>query len=343
MAVRRLSHPCGSRPLPSTREYTRSSTSSSHAAQRRDSAARLRGELPQHHPLRRRRPAGTAVVWRNVFVADVTPPETAHQRHARQEPHGPLITVAEEAIAVSGSQEQPHPALAAQLLHPRDGQGRSAPTTPSPRPASRRWTPRRPPRHRCASVGMNTRRTAPLPAAPDPTGSRSRSNCTALRAARWPASCWRWSAFRWESPRARAAESAGYVNAIFLGFFCYYLVVHRADRPGEAEDAAGAGGGLASECRVLRGRIDLPGPHGAARRPRPAGRTCAACFGGLASESLKGRMPAVRTPSAHPDAGACPLLPAVGRYLRPLHLSLLPGAGAGQLRVADAESTISSS
>ncbi len=55
-----------------------------------------------------------------------------------------------------------------------------------------------------AAKAMNTRRADALPR---PGLDRGRaSSCTAASRSRWPASCWRWWAFRWASPRAKAAN-----------------------------------------------------------------------------------------------------------------------------------------
>ena len=78
-------------------------------------------------------------------------------------------------------------------------------------------------------------------------GSSPRSNCTSASRCRWPASCSPWSAFRSASPRARAASRAGYVNAIFLAFFCYYLSFVSLVGLARQKDAARARGDLAAQ------------------------------------------------------------------------------------------------
>ena len=53
-------------------------------------------------------------------------------------------------------------------------------------------------------------------------GRQDRTATSASRF-RWRASCSRWSAFRSGIATRKGGKSAGYVNAIFLAFFGYYL------------------------------------------------------------------------------------------------------------------------
>ena len=105
------------------------------------------------------------------------------------------------------------------------------------------------------------------------------------------------------------------------GLLLLLPVVRLADRPGEAADAAGAGGALAAERGVLRRRPDFSDPHGAAGRPRFASAICAARLADF-FKALKERGDGQRTGR---DCGwRLPLLPQiVDTYILSSFLSYL--------------------
>ena len=69
----------------------------------------------------------------------------------------------------------------------------------------------------------------------------------------------------------KGGKSGGYVTAVFLAFFCYYLAFITLVSLARAESAAGGSGALAAECGVPGGRTDCRGAHGNTRRPRFCG------------------------------------------------------------------------
>ena len=66
----------------------------------------------------------------------------------------------------------------------------------------------------------------------------------------------------------KGGRAAGYVNAIFVAFFCYYLAFVSLLGMARQKIAPCAGGAMAAQRRLLRGGTDLPGPPGKARRLR---------------------------------------------------------------------------
>ena len=163
---------------------------------------------------------GTQAVWHNIFVADVSPPEK-RTAGMKEKAMGPMVTVAEEAIAVPdvkhsrmeltlrnysthemGKDQHSHDTLA-----PTGQQGLEA------SPASQ--TPLR-------SVGMNTRQ---LMAYPRTKPDWIEYQIELHRRFALPVACLMLAMVGIPLGIAtrKGGRSAGYVNAIFVAFFCYYL------------------------------------------------------------------------------------------------------------------------
>ena len=150
---------------------------------------------------------GPVVVWRNVFLADLTPPE---QRSSgmRDKAEGPLITVAREAIAIpdpehnriqlsmrdAGNHEMGKDMVGYDSFFPRGDQALYA-APPS------RWRSK-------PFSEMNTRELRRYSATGRGVGGSPHRAAYPAGACRSPAWCWRWWAFRWAYPRAKAASRA---------------------------------------------------------------------------------------------------------------------------------------
>jgi LPS export ABC transporter permease LptG/LPS export ABC transporter permease LptF len=164
---------------------------------------------------------GPVVVWRNVFLADLTPPE---QRSSgmRDKADGPLITVAREAIAV------PDPAHNRIQLHMRDAgtheMGKDMVGYDSFFPTGDQALYAAPPAQvaRRPFSEMNTRQLRRYSATgPDWVEARIELHrrlalpvaCLVLALVGIPLGV---------SSR-KGGKSGGYVTAVFLAFFCYYL------------------------------------------------------------------------------------------------------------------------
>jgi len=104
----------------------------------------------------------------------------------------------------------------------------------------------------------------------------------------------------------KGGKSAGYVIGLFLAFFCYHLSSVSADRPGQAADAAGAGGHLASGRGLRPGGLIFwrawSGP-GIAICSAASKRPLAGCSRGSSREKRASRGRSRRA------AGRLPLLP----------------------------------
>ena len=159
-------------------------------------------------------------LWRNIFVADVAPPEK-RSSGMRDKAQGPLITVAEEAIPVPdfknnrmqlslrnySTHEMSKDQMSRDTVSPNGQQALEA----SP-PA---WTPLR-------SVGMGTRQLLAYPRnKPDWVEYQIELHkrfalpvaCLMLAMVGIPLGI----------ATRKGGRAAGYVNAIFVAFFCYYL------------------------------------------------------------------------------------------------------------------------
>ncbi|HWB95499.1 MAG TPA: LptF/LptG family permease [Bryobacteraceae bacterium] len=164
---------------------------------------------------------GPVSLWRNVFIADVTPPDQ-RKSGLRDKADGPLITVAREAIAVpdvehnriqlsmrdGSTHEMGRDGVANDAIFPRGEQ-----TLQAQAPAEQ---------HRHPMREMNTRELIPLSrSGPDWVEARIELHqrlalpiaCIVLALVGIPLGV---------STR-KGGKSAGYVNAVLLAFFCYYL------------------------------------------------------------------------------------------------------------------------
>jgi len=164
---------------------------------------------------------GPVVQWQNVFIADLTPPEE-RQSGMREKADGPLITVARQAIAVPDiKNNQIQLSLRDAITHEVDKDGKSYDqqfpvgdqTLPVSPPAEQRakgfremptrelpWHSRHSPKWLEARIELHKRLALPL-------------GCIALALVGIPLGI---------SSR-KSGKSGGYVTAVFLAFFCYYL------------------------------------------------------------------------------------------------------------------------
>lgn len=164
---------------------------------------------------------GPVMQWQNVFIADLTPPEE-RKAGMREKADGPLITVAREAIAV------PDPAnnriqlsLRDAITHEVDKEGKTDDqqfpqgdlVLPASQPVEQRakdftemptrelpWHARNSPKWIEARIELHRRLALPV-------------GCLALALMGIPLGI---------SSR-KGGKSGGYVTAVFLAFFCYYL------------------------------------------------------------------------------------------------------------------------
>ncbi|HZT28237.1 MAG TPA: LptF/LptG family permease [Bryobacteraceae bacterium] len=164
---------------------------------------------------------GPVTLWRNVFIADVTPPE---QRTSglRDKADGPLITVAHEAVAVPDIEHNRiQLSLKDASTHEmgKDGVANDA-FFPSGQQALQAQAPSEVHRHPMSE--MNTRELIPLSrSGPDWVEARIELHrrlalplaCIVLALVGIPLG----------ASTRKGGKSAGYVNAVFLAFFCYYL------------------------------------------------------------------------------------------------------------------------
>ncbi|MBK9170302.1 MAG: LptF/LptG family permease [Bryobacterales bacterium] len=169
---------------------------------------------------------GPVPVWQNVFIADLTPPEE-RRSGLREEAEGPLITVAQEAIAVAepenhrvrlsmrnaSTHEVGKDLTAYDTYYPVGDQTLSA--TPPAEQQARRF------------VAIDTPELLPLAGytagkqADDPVEARIELH----RRLALPVACLMMALIGIPLGIAtrRGGKSAGYVTAVFLAFFCYYL------------------------------------------------------------------------------------------------------------------------
>ena len=134
---------------------------------------------------------------------------------------GPMVTVAREAIARSDLKHNRVQLYTARLFHPRNGQGPDVANDSGAAQGSRRWTPRRRSRTPLRSASMSTRQLMAYGNGPDWIEVRVELHqrfalpvaCIVLAMVGIPLGI----------ATRKGGKSAGYVIALFLGFFCYYL------------------------------------------------------------------------------------------------------------------------
>ena len=106
----------------------------------------------------------------------------------------------------------------------------------------------------------------------------------------------------------KGGKSAGYVNAVFLAFFCYYLALISLIGLAKQSRPCPCRWPLAARRGLRPGGHSLPGAHGAARRPRPAGRRAGDWFW---RTRLKRARTAAGEGAARFAAWRLPLLPQI--------------------------------
>jgi len=163
---------------------------------------------------------GERAVWKNIFVADVTPPEN-RSSGIRDKATGPMITVAEQAIAVPDlKNNRIQLSLRNYATHEMGKDMRSSDTVaPSGDQALQAAAPTQTPMR---SIGMNTRALLSYP--------RTKSDWIETQIelhSRFvlPLACIMLAMVGIPLGIAtrKGGKSAGYVNAIAIAFFCYYL------------------------------------------------------------------------------------------------------------------------
>jgi LPS export ABC transporter permease LptG/LPS export ABC transporter permease LptF len=163
---------------------------------------------------------GPVVVWKNVFIADVTPPE---QRTSGMEAKadGPLITVAREAIAVSDPKDNRIQLSLRDYSSHEMGKDGMANDEQAPR-KEQALDAKPPTQQSLASSAMNTRQLIRYPRnGPDWIDVKIELH----RRFALPVACIMLALVGIPLGVAtrKGGKSAGYVIALFLGFFCYYL------------------------------------------------------------------------------------------------------------------------
>ena len=164
---------------------------------------------------------GERALWKGVFVADVTPPENRKDGMG-DKAAGPMITIAEQAIAVPDlKNNRIQLSLRNFSTHEMGKDQRSKDTlAPTGDEALQAAPPAQTP---LRSVGMNTRALVGYPKdKPDWIETQIELHsrfvlplaCITLAMAGIPLGI----------VTRKGGKSAGYINAIFISFFCYYLV-----------------------------------------------------------------------------------------------------------------------
>ncbi|MBM3774130.1 MAG: YjgP/YjgQ family permease, partial [Acidobacteria bacterium] len=162
---------------------------------------------------------GNVALWRNVFMADITPPE---QRSSglQQKAEGPLVTVARQAIAVP---DPPNNRIQLHLVdastHEVDKAAEAYDTSFAEGDVALTAAPpaaRQAPRFREMDTGQLRRHAA---------GGDVEARIELHRRFALPVACLVLAlvGFPLGVSSRRGGKSAGYVTAIFLAFFCYHL------------------------------------------------------------------------------------------------------------------------
>jgi LPS export ABC transporter permease LptG/LPS export ABC transporter permease LptF len=162
---------------------------------------------------------GERVLWRPVFLADVSPPGK-RANGMKEETVGPLVTVARQAIAVSEPQQR------RMVLTMRDAytyrMGKDGAANDSYAPLSTQGLEAAPPKEQARrSSAMNTRELLAYKAGPDLVENRIELH----RRFALPVACIMLAlvGIPLGTATRKGGRSAGYVNAVVLAFFCYWL------------------------------------------------------------------------------------------------------------------------
>ena len=163
---------------------------------------------------------GERAVWKNIFVADVTPPEE-RSSGMREKATGPMITIAEQAIAVPDlKNNRIQLSLRNYSTHEMGKDMRSRDTVAPSGDQQLQTTP--PTQAPLRSVGMNTRA---LVAYPRSKPDWIETQIELQKRFALPVACIMVAMIGIPLGIAtrKGGKSAGYVNAIAVAFFCYYL------------------------------------------------------------------------------------------------------------------------
>ncbi len=217
---------------------------------------------------------GPVAVWNGVFIADLTPP-AERKTGVKDASPGPRVTVAREALAVPDVKEQPPSAHAPRLWASR-----------SALPLDRAdW------RHRAAGRNRSSNSkpsrisemfTRELQAFIRPTPQATQDGTDARielhRRFALPVACLMLAmvGIPLGASSRKGGRSAGYIWAIFLAFFCYYLALHHADRSGAFAFHARGTGLLAAERRLRDCGNRHDRAHGSRRGTATGWATCPA-------------------------------------------------------------------
>ena len=230
---------------------------------------------------------GTTVEWRSVFLADVTPPEQ-RTNGLGEKASGPLITVARSAIAISDPKNNRlQLSLNDYSTHEMGKDGR-AQDIDSPRgqqvlyatPPSQKTTP---------FAAMNTAELMRRYSGPDKVEVR----IELYRRLALPLACMVLAmvGIPLGISTRKGGKSAGYIIALFLGFFCYHLssvalvsvarartlpipvaiwlpdmaffiaglvFLYRMERPGDRDLLTGLRGAFAAFYETLKSKVGRP-------------------------------------------------------------------------------------
>jgi len=162
---------------------------------------------------------GTTTVWHGVFIVDVTPPEQ-RTNGLGEKASGPLITAAKSAIATSDPKNNRlQLSLFDYSTHEMGKDGR-AQDVDSPRGEQVLYA--KPPGEKTATyAAMNTAELLRRYSGPDPLEDRIELH----RRFTYPLACivLAMVGIPLGISTRKGGKSAGYIIALFLGFFCYYL------------------------------------------------------------------------------------------------------------------------
>jgi LPS export ABC transporter permease LptG/LPS export ABC transporter permease LptF len=161
---------------------------------------------------------GELVLWRPVFLADVAPEKRSSGM--KEEAVGPLVTVARQAIAVSDPQQR------RMVLSMRDAytyrMGKEGTANDTFAPVSTQALDAAPPKEQALrSSAMNTRALLAYKAGPDLIENKIELH----RRFALPVACIMLAlvGIPLGTATRKGGRSAGYVNAVVLAFFCYWL------------------------------------------------------------------------------------------------------------------------